>query len=371
MSTILKALRRLEQEKAASTDGRPLREEIAGALPAAEPRPSRRWGLAALSLVLGLAAGGSAILWMNRDGGDEMPTVAAAPSSGTRAAVRAEALPPAAARRAERPPGDVPPRAEAAAPAGGALPTDAFASPVEVVERPAALPRLSDPSPVEPARAPKPGQRRPVEDSSAAARARRALADAAAAGVIDPNERRPTAEGVLDTIERPPTAEAALAAGPQRAEPAEPPPLPRREAPSPRPAPEVAPAPAPSPRAAPAPAPAPAPKATPAPKPAPSQVAAAEPAPKPEPRPAAKPKPPAPAPEVAPLPGLLVEKTLWHPRPERRSAWLRLEGEDASRRVVEGDVVSGLLVAEIEPSGIVLERDGKRFVRGLGSSGQR
>ena len=69
-----------------------------------------------------------------------------------------------------------------------------------------------------------------------------------------------------------------------------------------------------------------------------------------------------------PLPALRVEKTLWHPSPDRRRAWLRVDGEDEARRVVEGDVVEGLLVAEIEPSGVVLERDGQRIQRGLGSA---
>ena len=43
-----------------------------------------------------------------------------------------------------------------------------------------------------------------------------------------------------------------------------------------------------------------------------------------------------------------------------------MPGETDAQRVVEGDVVDGLLVAAIEPSGVVFERDGEKIRRPLG-----
>ena len=45
---------------------------------------------------------------------------------------------------------------------------------------------------------------------------------------------------------------------------------------------------------------------------------------------------------------------------------MRVPGEPDSQRVVEGDVVDGLIVSAIEPSGVVFERDGEKIRRGLG-----
>jgi hypothetical protein len=61
-----------------------------------------------------------------------------------------------------------------------------------------------------------------------------------------------------------------------------------------------------------------------------------------------------------------VEKTLWHPQADRRVAVLALPGREDPLRVHEGDVVGTLVVAEIEPSGVVFTRDGERMRRALG-----
>jgi hypothetical protein len=125
---------------------------------------------------------------------------------------------------------------------------------------------------------------------------------------------------------------------------------------------EAAPAPPAPIAAARAEAPPPAPVA---PKPAPQQLEAERSAPPPsEPpqiaaRTAAEPPPPE-------APALEVEKTQWHPLADRRIAWLRVPGESEQRRVVEGDVVEGMLVAKIEPSGVVFEHNGEQVHRGLG-----
>jgi hypothetical protein len=66
--------------------------------------------------------------------------------------------------------------------------------------------------------------------------------------------------------------------------------------------------------------------------------------------------------------GIHVEQTLWHPRPDRRVAVLALDGDEGSLRVQEGDTVRGLVVSEIEPSGVVFEHEGRRVRRGLGEA---
>jgi hypothetical protein len=90
-------------------------------------------------------------------------------------------------------------------------------------------------------------------------------------------------------------------------------------------------------------------------------------------KPAAKPAAARPAPpkeEPAPPPAIAVsvEKTQWHPLADRRIAWLNVPGESAPHRVVEGDVVDGLMVSKIEPSGVVFDRNGEKIRRGLGKT---
>ena len=127
-----------------------------------------------------------------------------------------------------------------------------------------------------------------------------------------------------------------------------------------------------------APRPAPLPPAAARRRPLPDAVAARARAAPPAPKPAACTKPAArearrsarsreraraaAAPQIA----VSVEKTQWHPLADRRIAWLRVPGDPDALRVVEGDVVDGLLVAVIEPSGVVFERDGEKIRRPLG-----
>ena len=157
MSTILKALRRLEEEKAASEEARPLREQIAS-----EPRIATRtrrtgWAAAVIALALGVAAGGGVIWWLFGRTPEPIQIATAPPP------VPAPAPPPAAAP------------APTAAAVDPGLPTQAFESDVEIVDRPDALPRIADAEPVTPSVPdPKPGSVRPVENSSAAERARQA-----------------------------------------------------------------------------------------------------------------------------------------------------------------------------------------------------
>ena len=338
MSTILKALRRLEEERAATEEPRPLREQIATAARGAERPPRRGWLAAAGALVLGAATGGALIWWL-------FGTPAAAP-------VVAAAVPtPAPQVPAPAPVIPVPAPPEPAAVPGP--PDQAFASDVEIVDRPEALPMVADSEPVQPGPAqPKPGQVRPVESSAAAERARQAA-------LAEYNAAERARRGLPPEV-----------ASPIPPAPAEPiPVLPPAESvaaqPPPTPAPEAAPAPV-APAEPPAPAPvaqAPAPEvaaAQPAPKPAARKPAAAKPAPrKVDTKPAPSPAPPAPEVSVS------VAKTQWHPLADRRIAWLRVPGDSEPRRVVEGDVIDGLLIAQIEPSGVVFERNGEKIRRPL------
>jgi hypothetical protein len=90
-----------------------------------------------------------------------------------------------------------------------------------------------------------------------------------------------------------------------------------------------------------------------------------------KPAPAAKkaaPKPPA-KPPTSPSDGVVVLRTVWHPKPERRVARLQLPGMDEPVEVHEGDSVKSYLVKTIEPSGVLLEHDGRELRRGVGSGG--
>lgn len=329
MSTILKALRRLEEEKAANEEPRPLREQIARAPGALRSRRTG-WIAAAIALVLGIGAGGGVIWWLF--GGE---------SAKTELVATAPAAPPAVAPPAPAP---APP---ARAPVPGP-PDQAFASDVEIVDRPDALPRLADSEPVQPGPVqPMLGRQRPVESSSAAERARQAaLAEYQAA---ERARRGLPPQAVPPSPPQP--------AEPVPAIPAETP-VARAAPPAPEPAAVPAPDPAPVAQAPAPPAPAPAPAAAP-------KVAAAKPAPKPAaPRAAPReaPAPPPPPPSIA----VSVEKTQWHPLADRRIAWVRVPGEADSQRIVEGDVIDGLIVSAIEPSGVVFERDGEKIRRALG-----
>jgi hypothetical protein len=191
MSTILKALRRLELEKSAQ-DGRPLKDEVTSGSDTGSRRgfPLLWTMLAAGALGLGL---GSSVLWL-------WPRENAAPALAEAAPPASPALPPAppAAAVAAAPvmpapevmaPPPVPiPEPAVSLPAGAeaepeppvasappaAKPAAAFSSPVEVVSRPAPVRAVPEPEP-EPAAEPKPA---PRGSEPPFARSRRASASA-------------------------------------------------------------------------------------------------------------------------------------------------------------------------------------------------
>jgi hypothetical protein len=311
LSTILKALRRLEQERARPLGGRPLREEVAAA--AAVTRARGPWKLAAAALAAGISLGVlGLLLWPG--GGlnllaakDPSPTadasVAAAPGRGSD---RSPALPAPAAgpERRPGPPAPFEPDAAASGP-----PPEAFASDVEVVERPAPKPLVGD------------GEVR---------------------------SPRPPRAGQL-----PPHIEAMLARSEGGSTPSEPP------KPVSAPAVSVAAEPTPKPTVA-------APESEIRP---PAPVAEAPPAP-PAPLAEAPPAPPAPLAEAPPappaIPEVRVEKTVWHPDPKRREAVISVSGREGAVRVHEGDRLGLLVVSEIEPTGVRFTHRGVALERRVG-----
>jgi len=68
---------------------------------------------------------------------------------------------------------------------------------------------------------------------------------------------------------------------------------------------------------------------------------------------------------VSPAPEVWVERTSWHPTPAKRSALVRV-GADATLELREGDAVGGLVVKEIRPSGVLFLRDGAELKRAVG-----
>jgi hypothetical protein len=154
MSTILKALRRLEREKSAQ-EGRPLKDEVTAA-PAAGSR--RGFPLLALLIAagaLGLGLGASLLwLWPRENAAPqvaEVPEVAKAPQVAKAPPV---AKPPRAPRRAgsvPAPPAPAAPALPAPAPVASVAsapppPVAALAAPVAVVSRPEP-PRAIEPAP--------------------------------------------------------------------------------------------------------------------------------------------------------------------------------------------------------------------------------
>ena len=287
MSTILKALRRLEQEREAQVE-RDLRDQVVAhperaSESAARPRIPLLVATGAVGAVLVVAL----VAWVERGGGQAAPAPSASPAA--QAARSAPSLAPAR-------------------------------------ERPAPA---------------------PVPDAAARAAERQAQRAVVAS--------------------EPPAAVRPLAAS-------EPPAAPRRSAviPDRSPAPSL-------PQVAAAARPEPPPAVAPAPRTEPEPAAPVAPVSTVRTKPPFK-EEPAPLvheragiagqPEVAartPLPGLVVERTLWHPDAGRRRAVLQVEGRDGTVELREGDAVGDLVVQQIDPSGVLFLHRGVEIRRRVGA----
>ncbi len=344
MSTILKALRRLEEDKQAQA-ARSLEQAVV------EPAAARRRLGLGPSITAGIAAalGVIAIAWSLRPlwlpVAEPVPAVAARPAD----AVPSESL--VAIEDAPRPPPSTP----------VALAPTTARSRIAAVRPPSGGSEAETPATVRP-------------DPEALARAEAAVAARA--------ERRARLAARTATPERSPAPMQAPV--PQQAQAPTRAPAPRQglptQAPVPRqqaakPAPVVAERTAPAPEAArslsPSREPSPAPVVATAPERTPQPVPQALP---PQVLPAVAAKPAksnlarAAAQETPSAVGLAVQQIIWHPRAERRVAVVAVDGESIPRRLGEGAVVAGYTVARIGISDIELERDGVSTKRRVGSN---
>ncbi|MBJ19013.1 MAG: hypothetical protein GY910_05990 [bacterium] len=69
------------------------------------------------------------------------------------------------------------------------------------------------------------------------------------------------------------------------------------------------------------------------------------------------------------LPDIRVVRTSWHPRADRRSARIRLEATEEILNLHEGDAVGGLVIKEISPSSVLFEVGEVEIRRRVGQSG--
>jgi hypothetical protein len=316
VSTILKALQRLEDEKSADAE-RSLDEQVVARRP--PPAPERR-GLKIGAVVIGgLAVAAVAFLfWLTREEPDaevamESPPPAAAPEAAGTTKVAAEkprrrpSARPAPAAREQRDSSDV-----------------EVSSVVEVV-------KLLDAPPAD-----------STEPAAVPAAAPNRTARAAKAGTERPARRR---RGT-----RKPESQAARGS-------AEPIPAPKQVADAKPPVTEISEKPAPA-KPAPAP-PAPVEVAVVAAKPAPTAVSASIPAPIREPEQKVV--------QRAKLPELSIEKTIWHPDADRRVAIVKLIDAEEVLHLKEGDAIGPLVVKTINPGSVLFNHDSIEIRYNVGS----
>jgi hypothetical protein len=343
VSTILKALRRLEEEKTRDGAPRPLREEIASGPGEHSRSRSRRgapWMLFA-ALLLGAGVGASAWWFWPYERTSEAQDFAAA-EPATRADPIGEPVP--SEPRGAAPVAPIDPTEAVAQDVAQdvAAMTDeemvealraesqnsaeeAFSSLVEVVQRPPAEPRIA---PVEPKPAPAVASAPAPERRAAVARKReRARAQEA------PETQGPAAAQAMAAAETPPPRGA-------RQVPVAAPPVSRSQEPVPITHDDD--------------------------RDWPVTSEWQEPSHEPEPTRDTSPTSTRIATtELSSASGLHVKRTQWHPEHARRSAEIAIGGKESS--VQEGDVVGEYVVQEIKPSGVVLVRDGEHYERRVGA----
>jgi hypothetical protein len=325
VSTILKALRRLEQDKAAEAD-RSLHAAVADPTPTSATPPGRgRW----LAGVLAAAAlGAGAVLLLQRGGGPPAPAVSSGPAQEAVAPLAAAAPPQLAPA-----PSIVVPPAPPVAPAPATLPPPQPAPVAAAMPGPSAAP-----APV--AAAPPPGAPTAAHEPGAAPEAVEAPLDvvveppAAPAPVVAPAVPRESAAPVARPVKETPPRVARLepqATAPQAALPG------RAAARSEAGAVVAQPVTHGSNDSA-----------------ADEDVRTVEPARRRTARATA-------------TPGVSVLRTIWHPKAERRTALLEVTGGESPHEYREGDRVGSFTLLRIEPSGVVFERDGVELREKIGA----
>ena len=313
MSTILKALQRLEDEKSAGVE-RSLDEQVVSHHLPPEREPNRRGLKIGIAAIGGLVVAAAAfLLWPTREDPDAVVAMASTPA--TEAPVAAPA--PAPTKRkvaAEKPRRRTSVRTQPAAREQAEISEAKAASIVEVVKRLDEQPADSgapaaSPNRVAPAAEPKRSARRPNTRKPEPQTADRAA------------KPRPGAEPVADAK---PVA-------------------------IPKPEPVVAAKSVESVSAKPEPAP-----------PEPIEIAAAvpKPAPVPESIPAPVREPENKFVQRAKVPSIRIEKTIWHPDTERRIAIVKLADAEELLRLKEGDAIGPLVVESIKPGSVLFNHDG-------------
>jgi hypothetical protein len=69
----------------------------------------------------------------------------------------------------------------------------------------------------------------------------------------------------------------------------------------------------------------------------------------------------------AKIPGLSVEKTIWHPDADRRVAVVKLIDDEGVLRLKEGDAVGPLVIKTINPGSVLFNHDGIEIKYNVGS----
>jgi hypothetical protein len=382
MSTILKALRRLEENRGAQSQ-RTLREEVTrGSAPAKSRLPG--WPLLAALLGLGVAVGAGALAfwYLGRAPEPAQPTeLAAAGSAEPRAEPGAAAKRPSRQRRARptRPRSLPSPAAAPSAASEHELPAAALASKVEFVKRRPAQPRIAAPEPAEPQASARAGSGRPrrTDPAEIPGRHKPPVSNSRSGGTLSiaarPEAPVPPGGASAPVGAEAPASSQVVTAAPARESSRRPAALqetqPRAEQPREAPKPERA---APEPPAGSGAARAPDAQrraTTPKPEPTYTEEVAEESSKKPAAAPAREREPGAPASSEiarAEIPGLRVERTVWHPIAERRVALIEFDQSAEHREIREGDAVGPLVVSEIEPSGVVFVHGGVEVRRRVG-----
>ena len=313
MSTILKALQRLEDEKSAGVE-RSLDEQVVSHHLLPDPEPNRRGLKIGIAAIGGLAVAAAAfLLWPTREDPDAVVAMESTPA--TVAPVAAPAPEPAKRKvAAEKPRRKTSTRAQSAAREQAEISRAKAASIVEVVQR------LDEPptDSVEPAASPN----------------RVASAEKPRRSNRRPNTREPDVQTVKSAANPRPAAAQVADAKPVA---------------KPKPEPVVA---AKSVESVPA-------KPEPAP-PEPIEIAAVvpKPAPVPESIPTPVREPEKKFVQRAKLPSLSIEKTIWHPDTERRIAIVKLADAEELLRLKEGDAIGPLVVESIKPGSVLFNHDG-------------
>ncbi len=361
MSTILKALQRLEDEKSKGDD-RSLNEQVVARR--SRTTSKNRWLAICVSLLGGVAVGSSA-LYFWPDGGSTTPQeVAEAAPPPTTAKSRVEAAqravePPAAAAGAES--------AAVADRAQGGYGEGAAAGPmVKVVQR---LDAKSAPPPaVDEGTGAEPDTRGTNRPGDIRRAKRKAAKEKWVASMNAEENTRPAAGAVAENArtsgasaenERPAAAVSKRVPEPQEiAQPVVVAAVDPPDAPDPPREPAMPPVSAPVSE----------PKSAPAPEPAPDPAAVVPDPPLGE----AVPNEPTGASTStaiattadkkvvrrAGIPEISIDKTIWHPDIERRSAIVELEESGESLELREGDAIGPLVIEAIRPSGVLFIHDG-------------